>query len=468
MHPVFTPLLVVRLSLLAVAGALVGCGTPVPSKEHLILPPAAFKAAHGWVNASDPGTVGEAWWRLFNDPVLDDLQAQVRVGNQNLKVAAAQVQLANAALRASRGALWPSVGVNAARSRSVSAGGDPTDSVSLGTSASWEIDVWGKVAGTVSATQARADASAADLAAARLSVSATLAQTYFALRTAEAQAALLERSVAGYTRSLQLTQNRYSAGVVAATDVQQATTQLKTASAQLLDANANRTVLENALATLLGQPVASFALARSATVPHVPSVPVQLPSQLLQRRPDIAAALKRVRAAQSQLGVARSAFFPALTLSANAGYRDSAWADLISAPHLAWSIGPSLAYALMDGGARQAARDSAQASLDQATASYRQTALAAMQEVEDNLVLAATLEQEALLFDEALQAAKRTLEIVSNQYTAGTVSYLNVVTAQATALSAERTLLEVSQRRLSAATQLLKNLGGNWELPSGK
>jgi len=269
--------------------------------------------------------------------------------------------------------------------------------------------------------------------------------------------------VAAYQRSLDLTQNRYTAGIASAADVAQATTQLKSTQAQQVEANSSRAQLEHALATLLGKPASAFGMTRTATLPQAPSIPVQLPASLLERRPDIAAAERRVAAANAQIGVAQSAFFPAITLSGSAGFRGAELAELISSPSLFWSIGPALAFTLFDGGARKSAEDSAKASADQATATYRQTVLTAFQEVEDNLVIAASLEEEIALQADAFKAAERSLEIASNQYKAGTVSYLNVVTAQTTALSAERTLLDVRNRRLAAITQLLKNLAGRWD-----
>ena len=453
------------VSLLAKTLLVTGCATPPPYQKPAIEVAAAFKESGLWKTAS-PGaaTVPDDWWLLFNDPVLSDLQKQVVVGNENLRSAAAQVQVARAALGSSRAGLLPTVGASAGGSRGAASGSVPVaNSYSLAANASWEIDLWGRVAGTVSGAQARLQASADDLAAARLSVQALLTQTYFSLRAAESQAALLDRSVAAYQRSLELTQNRYTAGVASAADVAQAQTQLKSTQAQGVEANSSRAQLEHALATLLGKPASAVTLPRTAVLPQAPSIPVQLPASLIERRPDIAAAERRVAAANAQIGVAQSAFFPAVTLSANAGVRGNDLAQLLSAPNLFWSLGPALAATLFDGGARKSAEESAKASLDQATASYRQTVLTALQEVEDNLVIAASLQEEIALQTDALAAAQRSLDIANNQYKAGTVSYLNVVTAQATALGAERTLLDVQNRRLGAITQLLKNLAGRWD-----
>ena len=292
---------------------------------------------------------------------------------------------------------------------------------------------------------------------------ALLTQSYFSMRDAEAQGALLTRAVVAYQRSLELTQNRYKGGVASAADVAQAQTQLKSTQAQLIEANITRAQLEHAIATLLGKPAAALTLLRTGTLPQPPGVPLQLPIQLLERRPDIAAAERRVAAANAQIGVAQAAFFPALTLSASGGWRGPDLGTLINAPNLFWSLGPALALTLFDNGARTAAVDSAKASVEQAASSYRQTVLTALQEVEDNLVIAASLEEETALQTDALKAAQQNLDISNNQYKAGTVSYLNVVTAQATALSAERTLLDVRNRRLTAITLLLKNLAGRWD-----
>ena len=451
-------------TLLAITLLLAACTTPPPYQRPTMEVPTAFKESGLWKSASpSAAAVPDDWWLLFNDAALNDLQNQVIIGNEILKAAAAQVQVARAALGSSRAGLLPAVGASAGGSLSAVPGSSATiTSYAAAANATWELDLWGRVSGNVSAAQARLQASAADLASARLSVQAILTQTYFSLRAAEAQAALLDRSVAAYLRSLKLTQNRYNAGVSSAADVAQAQTQLKSTQAQRVEASSSRAQLEHALATLLGKPAAFLNLARTANLPQAPVIPVQLPASLIERRPDIAAAERRVAAANAQIGIAQSAFFPAVTLSANAGFRGSDLAQLLSAPNLFWSLGPALAATLFDGGARKSAEESARASLDQVTASYRQTVLVALQEVEDNLVIAASLEEQLALQTDALTAAQRNLDITNNQYKAGTVSYLNVVTAQATALAAERALLDVRNRQLGAITQLLKNLAGRW------
>jgi NodT family efflux transporter outer membrane factor (OMF) lipoprotein len=432
--------------------------------------PAQFKETGLWQRAAGGApAVPDAWWQLFADPVLDDLQRQLVIGNENLRFAVAQVAAARAQLAASRATLAPTLGGNVSVTRSGGASSSSelqrgaSNNIAVSASASWEIDLWGRLAQATNAAQASYQASADDLAAARLSAQATLAQTYLALRTAESQQALIERSVVAFQRSLELTQARYQSGVAARSDVLQAQTQLKSAQAQGIEAATQRAQAEHAIAVLLGKPPSALAIARTDALPAAPAVPELLPATLLERRPDIAAAERRVAAAYAQIGVADAAFFPALTLSANAGYRATSFADVFSAPSLFWSLGPALAQALFDGGARRAASDQARANADQATSSYRQTVLVALQEVEDNLVLADRLRAQAALQQEALDSARRNLEITLEQYRAGTVSFLDVAVAQTAALSSERSLLDLRNRELAAINQLLKNIAGRWQ-----
>lgn len=413
----------------------------------------------------------EAWWTVYGDAVLDRLQQQADAHSPTLAQSAARLRAAQAAVASSGAAALPTVGANASSSRARS-GTQLTDgsstaristSHSLGLSASWELDLWGRVSAGVSAAQASAQASADDLAAARLSLQAAVAQTYFSLRTAEAQAALLAETLKAYSKSWELTRNRQAAGVASSADVAQAEAQYKSTQVQLLEAQTTRTQLEHALASLLGQAPAAFVLEPTAVLPAPADVPQALPSDLLQRRPDIAAAERRVAAANAQIGVARAAYFPTLTLSAAGGYRGAPLADLFSAPNLFWSLGPALAASIFDGGARSAAVETARANHAQVTAAYRQTVLTALQEVEDNLTAAAALAQEEQLQREATAAAQRALDVVENQYRAGTVGYLNVLAAQTTVLSSQRSLIDVKSRRLAAVNALLKNVAGRWE-----
>lgn len=467
-----------RLAPLALALLLAGCAVTAESPPAPTAAPAQFKETGLWQQAqTSQATVPDDWWTLFSDPVLNDLQGKLVIGNENLKGALAQVALARASLDSTRAAQYPTLGVGLSGTRSQSPTGaaaavtDPTvarsngpsNSVQLGLSASWEVDLWGRLSQATSASEARYQASVDDLAAARLSAQALLVQTYFSLRTFEAQQALYERNLEAYSRSASLTQARYDAGVVGRTDVLQAQTQLKSAQAQLAEAKAQRAQLEHALAVLLGLPPSGFSLPRTAGVPASPAIPTLLPSTLLQRRPDIAAAERRVAAAYAQIGVAKAAYFPTLTLSASAGYRSTSLSDLISAPNRFWSIGPALAEGIFDGGARRAATAQARANADQATATYRQTVLTAFQEVEDNLVLAEQLRAEAQLQREALKLSQDNLAIVMEQYRQGTVSYLNVAAAQTAELSSELSLLSVRNRELAALNTLLKNIAGRWQ-----
>ena len=444
---------------------LTACGTPLPHERPALDVPAAYKqgvqGSAVWQTAQPQDSVPSAWWTLFADPALNALQERAASGNQNVALAVARLRAARAALDSAGAAGLPSLGATASstRSRSGTTAENSTqartrNSQALGLNASWELDLWGRLSGGVDAARASVEASADDLAAMRLSVQATVAQTYFALRAAEAQTLLLDDTLAAYERSWQLTRNRQRAGVASAADVAQAEAQYKSTQVQRLEAQTSRAQLEHALAAL--------NLPATAELPAPPAVPAQLPSRLLERRPDIAAAERRVAAANAQIGVAQAAFFPAVTLSGAAGYRGTELANLLNAPNLFWSLGPALAVSLLDGGARSAALESARAAHDQTVASYRQTVLTALQEVEDNLAAATALEREQQLQTDAVAAAQRALDVVSNQYRAGTVGYLNVLSAQTTVLSAQRNLIEVHSRRLAAVNMLLKNVAGRW------
>lgn len=454
---------------------LAGCTLAPPSPPPLAPAPAQFKESALWQRDVAPATqVPDAWWQLFKDPVLDDLQARLVIGNENLKAAVARVAAARALVDASRAAEGPTLNatssVTRARSASGGSGGNsrsagPQTSWSLGASASWELDLWGRLALATQGKEAAYQASQADLAAARLSAQAALVQTYVALRAAEAQKAVIDRSVSAYQRSLDLTQVRYDAGVASPSDVLQAQTQLKTAQVQSLEANNQRALYEHAMATLLGVPPSALNLARAAEaseLPASPAVPALLPADLLQRRPDIAADERRVAAAYAQLGITDTAFFPSVVLSVSGGLRDSTLGGLLGSPATFWSLGPSLAQAVFDGGARRAASEQARAAADEAAAHYRQTVLTALQEVEDNLVLADQLRAETDLQQQALTYARRNVDITQEQYRVGTVSYLNVVIAQTTALTSERAVLDLRTRQINAVNQLLKNIAGRW------
>lgn len=447
------------------AALLAGCASAprVPEADTAVAVPARFKEAPATTVA--PAEVPDAWWTLFRDPVLDQLQQRLVVGNENLKAAVAQVEAARAALGSARAAQLPALSATASAGRSdAGAAARPQNGYALTANAAWELDLWGRLAQGTRTGEARYQASQADLAAARLSLQAGLTQSWLALRAAEAQQAVLRRSVAAYERSLELTELRRQGGVALPSDVLQARTQLQAAQVQLIEAGNQRALAEHAIAVLLGQAPAALALsaAPAAELPAPPAVPELLPGALLQRRPDIRAAQQRLEAAWAQVGVADAGFFPAVTLSASGGLRSSAGAGLFEASSLAWSLGGALAQRIFDGGAQQSVLDAARAGAAAAAAAYRQTVLTALLEVEDNLVLAQRLRDEAALLREALGNAQRNLEITQEQYRVGTVGYLNVVTAQNTALNAERSLLDVQARQLNATNQLLKNLAGRW------
>lgn len=430
--------------------------------------PAAFKEAGQWKPADGrPSPANETWWKVFADPTLDSLEAQIDVSNQNLKAAEAQYRAARAALQSARSSFFPGASASLSNSRGAAASGNTanthaavttTDVLSM--SANWEIDLWGRIRRNVEGAEARLDASAADLAAARLSAHALVAQIYMQLRAADMQIDLYRRTVEAYARFLELTRNRQAAGVASPLDVAQAETQLGSAESQGIDLQNQRAQLEHALATLVGQMPAALSIAADARLPSVPPAPALVPSALLEGRPDIVAAERRVAAANAQIGVAEAAYFPVLDLTGSLGYRGGSFAGLLSAPNRFWSLGPALALTLLDGGARNAAVSEATASYDQTVATYRQAVLTAFQEVEDNLSAARLLEQESEAQARAMSAARRSREIAENQYKAGIVNALNVVSAQTAELSATANTVNIASRRLQASVQLLKNTGG--------
>ncbi|MGZ5817908.1 MAG: efflux transporter outer membrane subunit, partial [Burkholderiaceae bacterium] len=429
--------------------------------------PAAFKESAGWKMAEprDQEIRGK-WWEIYNDPLLNSLEEQVSISNQNLAQAEARYRQASALVQQARSGYFPTVTGNVSTSRGNRGNSTITnisENHSLSVSANWEIDLWGRVRRTVEANQASAQASAADLEATRLSTQAQLAQSYFQLRTVDTQQQLFDRTVADYQKSLQLTQNQYAAGIVANANVVLAQTQLKTTQAQSVDLGVQRAQLEHAIALLIGKPASTFSILPAPLTTAAPSLPVGLPSSLLERRPDIAAAERRIVAANAQIGLAKTAYFPDLTLAATGGFQSSSFANWLTLPNRFWSVGPALAMTLFDGGARRAQTDQAIAAYDVSVAAYRQTVLTGFQEVEDNLVALRVLEQEAQLQDEAVQSSRRSVELMTNQYQAGIVGYLNVITVQATALGNERAALDIQNRRLAASVLLIKALGGGWD-----
>lgn len=467
---------------LALSGllALGACTTLAPARK-VDAPSSAryLEPPPGWMAAAPADTLARGpWWTLFGDPVLDQLAPQVAVSNQNVAAAAAAVEASRAAVREQRAAFFPSLSLSAGATRSgsggrasaatggtASAGGSSGTRYSLALGASWEPDLWGRVASTVSAATASAQASEADLANATLSAQASFVTDYLSLREADAEIATLRTTITGYERALQITQNRYAAAIAQKSDVLQARTTLASAQADLAQLQQQRAQLLHAMAVLAGQPPATFALpAGDWHATAVPAIPVGVPSELLQRRPDIAAAERRVAAANAAIGVARAAYFPSLTLSGNAGQAAAGLGDLLDASSFAWSLGVSLAETILDGGARTARVDEAAAAWKQSVAQYRQTVLGAFSAVEDQLSAAASLEQQQALRQVASEAADQTEQQMQNRYKAGLVAYTEVVTAQASALSARRALMQVSLERQTAAINLVAALGGGWSM----
>jgi NodT family efflux transporter outer membrane factor (OMF) lipoprotein len=424
----------------------------------------------GWRAATPADALPRGdWWTAFNDPDLDALMKRVDVSNFNLRAAEARVRQARALADSARAGYFPTIGAGAtaARSKSPSLPNAPSTTAAVSTysatvNASWELDLWGKVRRAVEAGDAGWQASAADLETARLSARAQLATSYFTLRLTDGFRQILEDTVAAYERSLVLTRNRYNAGVVARVDVVQAEVQWKSAQAQLVDLSVDRAQLEHAIALLVGEAPANFSLERKPLALSMPDVPLTLPSALLERRPDVASAERNVAAANARIGVAKAAFFPALTLSGAGGYRSIDAGQLFTAPFRFWSLGAAVAQPLFDGGARSAASDQAVAAYDEEVALYRQTVLTGFQEVEDNLAALRILADEATVQDEVLEGSRRNVELTLNQYNAGVVSYLNVIVAQATLLQNERTSAQLLGRRLTASINLVKAAGGGW------
>ncbi|WP_313288924.1 efflux transporter outer membrane subunit [Stutzerimonas nitrititolerans] len=443
--------------------------------------PVAFKQAEGWkLAAPSDHVLGDAWWQLYDDAELNALVEKLNLSNQDLAVAEAQYRQARALVRGARAGFFPSLTGNAGKTRSgrgvgssttrlpdgstvtSSGGGGISQSYDLSFAASWELDLWGRLRRGLESSRATMQASSADLAAVRLSLQSELVQNYLQLRVLDAQQRLLDATVLAYARSLRISENQYRAGIVGRADIAQARTQLKSTEAQAIDLRYQRAQLEHAIAVLIGVPPAEFALAEVDALPQLPEVPSLLPSQLLERRPDVAAAERDVMAANAEIGVAKTAWFPNLSLSAAGGYRSGTLDNWIETPNRFWSIGPEFAMTLFDGGLIRSQIEQAEASYDQTVASYRQTVLNSFREVEDNLVQLRVMAEEAVVQQEALEAAQESLRLIENQYRAGTVDFLSVATVQTTALNNERTNLTLLGSRLTSSVQLITALGGGW------
>lgn len=445
--------------------------TPVPD---------AYLHGEMWKTAAPADTLDRGdWWTLFGDTTLNDLETRIDRANQTVAGAAAAYAQARALVREQRASFFPDLTADASVDKTHSQSsqivttqtGSGVRSSSPGTiyraevGASWELDVFGRIRREVESAGDAAQASAADLAAARLAAQGELASDYFQLRETDAEQALLRDTVEGYKRSLQITQNRYDAKVAAKSDVLQAQTQLFNAQADLADLTRQRAVLENAIAVLVGEPAGQFALPGTDWVANVPDVPLSIPSELLQRRPDVASAERRMASANAQIGVAKAAYFPTFNLNAAYGSSGSAIGDLLDTSARTWSLGGTIAATIFDFGATRARTAQARAAYDQNVASYRQTALSAFQDVGNQLATSQVLEQQTDLRQRASDAADEAERIALNQYRSGLISYTDVVTSQTAALNARRSLVQVKVSRQTTAIALIQSLGGGWHAP---
>jgi len=438
-------------------------------------PPDSFKEGGEWKNAQ-PGdrTLRGNWWEIFNDPQLNALEEQLTLSNQDLKVAETRLRQARSMIRFNRAALAPTIATSPSVAAVRDSANQPyfissnanngTGSFILPFDLSYEVDLWGRVRRTINASREEAQATAADLQTANLSLHSELAIDYFELRSSDVQKQLLDDTVKAFTDALQLTQNRFKGGAAPRSDVAQAKTQLNSAQVQDTDVTVTRAQFEHAIATLIGEPPAQFSLPPSPqTNLQLPVIPIGLPSTLLERRPDIAADERRMAEANEQIGIARAAYFPSLVVNASAGFEGTAITNWLTWPSRMWAVGPQVSQTLFDAGRRRATSDFAIASYDGTVAQYRSTTLTAFQEVEDNLAALRILEKEAEQQHEATASAEDALQLFTNRYQGGVDNYLQVITAQTTALAAERNDIDIQRRRMDASVLLVKALGGGWD-----
>jgi len=452
--------------------------TPPAYKE---IAPENFKETDNWKFAQPKdGVIRGKWWEMFNDSQLNTLEEQVNISNQTILLADANFRAARAVVKESRSQYFPTVTTSpsivvsrqpAGLNQSTVSAGRVVTNYSLPFDVSWEPDLWGRVRNTVSASASEAQATAADLENVRLSMQAELAFDYYQLRSLDAQKELLDSTVVAYQQAFDLTRVRFQTGIASDEDVAQAETQLETTQAQATDLGIARAQLEHAIALLTGQPASTFSLSAAPLKAQPPAIPIGLPSQLLERRPDIAASERRVAEANAQIGVTKAAFFPALTLSAAAGFTSSSIASWFTWPARFFSVGPTLAQTLFDKGRRAAATEQARAEYDGTVANYRQTVLTAFEEVEDNLATLRILSRELEQQDAAVKSSERTLSLANDRYKSGIDSYLNVITTQATLLTNQRTAVNLRMQQMTASVELIKALGGGWnasQLPTPK
>ena len=434
-----------------------------------------YKEAAGWTRANPSDALARgAWWELYGDAQLNGLVEKLNSSNQTVAQSEAQFRQAQALVRSARGAFLPSADLSVGKTRSSQGTGSSNSSLTSSSSGirdtlnaqvgvSWEADVWGKLRRGLEANEASAEASLADLAAMRLSQQSELVQNYLQLRVIDEQKRLLQATVEAYQRSLKMSENQYKAGISGKDAVAQAQTQLRNTQANMIDLIWQRAQFENAIAVLTGQAPSGFSLAETTTVPALPQIPLSLPSQLLERRPDIASAERSIIAANANIGVAKAAYYPDFSLSLQGGYSSSQYQDWISVPNRFWSVGPKVSLPLFDGGQRSAEVDRNEALYDQTVAKYRQTVLDGLREVENYLVQLKVLGDESVVQEQALESARESLRLTSNQYKAGLIAYLDVVVVQATALNTERNVLNLRQSRLIASVKLIAALGGGWD-----
>lgn len=463
----------------AVAGMAVwgGCMVGPKYQKPAAVTAPAFKESppEGWKEAQPAdGALRGKWWELFQDPELNALEEQVSISNQNLLSAEAQFRAAKDAARQARSALFPTLTaslslVNSRTSSTLTNNQFTSFSPGLRTlynlplDVSYQVDLWGSIRRTITARTGAAQATAAQLENARLLFQAELAQNYFQLRGLDTTQDLLERTVKSFDEYLQLTKNRLSVGIASGADVAQAETQLATARAQLVDLGVTRAQIEHAIAVLIGKPPAEVSVSRRPIPRDPPSIPTGLPSALLERRPDIAAAERQMAATSEQIGIAQATFYPSLTLTTTLSAQTTHITKWLSWPSRAWSLGPQMSQTIFDAGRRRAVWEQAQALYEASVAAYRQTVLIAFQEVEDNLAALRVLETEGRVTNEAVEAAERALAIVTAQYKAGTTSYLQVITAQTAALQNQRAAVDILSRRTVATVLLVQALGGGWD-----
>jgi NodT family efflux transporter outer membrane factor (OMF) lipoprotein len=466
----------VRVLVAIAALQLTGCVVGPKYHQPAVQAPPAYKEVGDWKPAEpNDQNLGGNWWTVFQDPQLDALELQVDVSNQNLKAAEAQFQQARAALRYNRADYYPTVTAGPSATRTRVSANAPTSSLLRGTTfndfvfpfdVSYQADVWGRVRKTVESFREQAQASAADLATVNLSMHADLAVDYFQARSLDAEEQLLNTTVTQYEQALELNESRFQGGIASEVEVEQAKTILQTTRAQAIDVGVARAQFEHAVAILIGKPPADFSLPPLPLTAPPPHIPVGVPSVLLERRPDIAAAERLVASANAQIGVAKSAYYPTISLGASGGFESSSITTLLNGPSGLWSLGLSAVGTVFDVGRRRALTDQARSAYDSQVANYRQTVLNGFQQVEDNLAAVRILENEAQVQDQAVVAAQRSLDLSITRYKGGVTSYLEVITAQNAALTDEVTAVNILGRRMANTVLLIQALGGGWDRSS--